>query len=174
MILPKIWFCFSELHVIRSFNVGGREGWVGDSSFLISKNNFIIIYYVPQNFKIAKYSCPQSNKQYSHICQLFSEEKWHQASIKSQPGHDMITDRPKTAKQYSHPITQGISMGKFNHTKLHLHYLCMGILFNSTAVGIHLRKTLQIYHSKMRLGDEICLSHINMLKGISSSFTVHN
>ena len=36
----------------------------------------------------------------------------------------------------------------------HLHYLCVGILFNWIALGIHLCKTLQLYILKTRLCGE--------------------
>ena len=96
-----------------------------DSSFLVSKNNFIIIMSIiimfPKTSKLPSTPVPsQTNSIPIFASYLLKRNKGHQASIKSQPGHDMITDRPKTAKQYSHPITQGLSMGKFNHTKLHL------------------------------------------------------
>ena len=44
----------------------------------------------------------------------------------------------------------------------HVHYLCVGILFNWIALGIHLRKTSQVFILKTRLGGEIYLSDINM------------
>ena len=56
-----------------------------------------------------------------------------------------------------------------NQNFLHLHSLCVGILFNSTALGIHLRKTSQPCDFKTRLGGEICSSDVNMHKGYYSS-----
>ena len=47
----------------------------------------------------------------------------------------------------------------------HLHSLCVGILFNCTALGIHLCKTSQLYILKTRLGGEIYSSDVNMHKG---------
>ena len=41
----------------------------------------------------------------------------------------------------------------------------MGILFNCTALGIHLCKTSQLYVLKTRLGGEIYSSDVNMHKG---------
>ena len=49
----------------------------------------------------------------------------------------------------------------------HLHSLCVGILFNCTALGIHLCKTSQLYILKTRLGGEIYSSDVNMHKGYS-------
>ena len=49
----------------------------------------------------------------------------------------------------------------------HLHSLCVGILFNCTALGIHLCKTSQLYVLKTRLGGEIYSSDVNMHKGYS-------
>ena len=43
---------------------------------------------------------------------------------------------------------------------LHLHFLCVGILFNSTALGIHFCETSLIFNFKTRLGG-------NMHKGYS-------
>ena len=48
---------------------------------------------------------------------------------------------------------------------LHLHFLCVGILFNSTALGIHFCETSLIFNFKTRLGGEICLCDVNMHKG---------
>ena len=47
----------------------------------------------------------------------------------------------------------------------HLHSFCVGILFNRTALGIHLCKTSQLCILKTRLGGEIYLSDVNMHKG---------
>ena len=41
----------------------------------------------------------------------------------------------------------------------------MGILFNSTALGIHFCETSLIFNFKTRLGGEICLCDVNMHKG---------
>ena len=41
----------------------------------------------------------------------------------------------------------------------------MGILFNSTALGIHFCETSLIFNFKTRLGGEICLCDVNMYKG---------
>ena len=41
----------------------------------------------------------------------------------------------------------------------------MGILFNSTALGIHFCETSLIFNFKTRLGGEICLCDVNMNKG---------
>ena len=38
-------------------------------------------------------------------------------------------------------------------------------LFNSTALGIYLCKTSQLYNFKTKLGDEICSSNVNMCEG---------
>ena len=43
-----------------------------------------------------------------------------------------------------------------------LHSLCVRILFNSTALGIDLRKTSKPCNFKMRLGGEICSSAVNI------------
>ena len=43
---------------------------------------------------------------------------------------------------------------------LHVHSLCGGILFNSTALRIRLRKTLQHYNFKTRLDGEMCSSDV--------------
>ena len=43
----------------------------------------------------------------------------------------------------------------------------MGILFNSTALGIHFCETSLIFNFKTRLGGEICLCDVNMHKGYS-------
>ena len=43
----------------------------------------------------------------------------------------------------------------------------MDILFNCTALGIHLCKTSQLYILKTRLGGEIYSSDVNMHKGYS-------
>ena len=43
----------------------------------------------------------------------------------------------------------------------------MGILFNSTALGIHFCETSLIFNFKTRLGGEICLCDVNMYKGYS-------
>ena len=40
----------------------------------------------------------------------------------------------------------------------------MGILFNSTALGIHFCETSLIFNFKTRLGGEICLCDVNMHK----------
>ena len=47
---------------------------------------------------------------------------------------------------------------------LHVHSLCGGILFNSTALRIRLRKTLQHYNFKTRLDGEMCSSDVNVHK----------
>ena len=52
-----------------------------------------------------------------------------------------------------------------NKPRLHLHFLCVGILFNSTALGIHFCETSLIFNFKTRLGGEICLCDVNMHKG---------
>ena len=52
----------------------------------------------------------------------------------------------------------------------HLHSLCVGILFNCTALGIHLCKTSQLYVLKTRLGGEIYSSDVNMHKGYLITF----
>ena len=41
----------------------------------------------------------------------------------------------------------------------------MGILFNSTALGIHFCETSLIFNFKTRLGGEICLCDVNIHKG---------
>ena len=41
----------------------------------------------------------------------------------------------------------------------------MGILFNSTVLGIHFCETSLIFNFKTRLGGEICLCDLNMHKG---------
>ena len=43
----------------------------------------------------------------------------------------------------------------------------MGILFNSTALGIHFCETSLIFNFKTRLGGEICLCDVDMHKGYS-------
>ena len=48
---------------------------------------------------------------------------------------------------------------------LRVHPLCVGILFNSTALRIHLGKTLQHYNFKTRLDGEMCSSDVNVHKG---------
>ena len=48
---------------------------------------------------------------------------------------------------------------------LHVHPLCVGILFNSTALRIHLGKTLQHYNFKTSLGGEMCSSDVKVHKG---------
>ena len=45
----------------------------------------------------------------------------------------------------------------------------MGILFNSTALGIHFCETSLIFNFKTRLGGEICLCDANMHKGYSKN-----
>ena len=45
----------------------------------------------------------------------------------------------------------------------------MGILFNSTALGIHFCETSLIFNFKTRLGGEICLCDVNMHKGYYSA-----
>ena len=50
----------------------------------------------------------------------------------------------------------------------HLHSFCVGILFNRTALGIHLCKTSQLCILKTRLGGEIYSSDVNMYKGYSA------
>ena len=47
----------------------------------------------------------------------------------------------------------------------------MGILFNSTALGIHFCETSLIFNFKTRLGGEICLCDVNMHKGYCSRST---
>ena len=47
----------------------------------------------------------------------------------------------------------------------HLHSLGVNILFNFSALGIHLWKTWQLFNFKTRLGREICLSDVNTRKG---------
>ena len=56
----------------------------------------------------------------------------------------------------------------------HLHSFCVGILFNRTALGIHLCKTSQLCILKMRLGGEIYLSDVNMHKGYSNVWNQQN
>ena len=46
----------------------------------------------------------------------------------------------------------------------HLHSFCVGILFNCTALGIHLCKTSQFYILKTRLGCETYSSDENVPK----------
>ena len=49
----------------------------------------------------------------------------------------------------------------------------MGILFNSTALGIHFCETSLIFNFKTRLGGEIYLSDVNMHKGYLSLNASH-
>ena len=51
---------------------------------------------------------------------------------------------------------------------LHLHSLSVNILFNCSALGIHLCKTWQLFIFKTRLGGEICSSDVNVHKGHSN------
>ena len=53
----------------------------------------------------------------------------------------------------------------FKQNSSHLHSLGVIILFNFSALGIHLCKTWQLFNFKTRLGGEICLSDVNMRKG---------
>ena len=46
----------------------------------------------------------------------------------------------------------------------------MGILFNSTALGIDFCETSLIFNFKTRRGGEICLCDVNMHKGYSGFF----
>ena len=55
----------------------------------------------------------------------------------------------------------------------HLHSLCVDILFNCTALGIHLCKTSQLYILKTRLGGEIYSSDVNMHKGYFAQPVTH-
>ena len=48
---------------------------------------------------------------------------------------------------------------------LHLHSLCVDILFQFTTSGILLCKTSQLYNFKTRLGGEICSFDVNTHKG---------
>ena len=50
----------------------------------------------------------------------------------------------------------------------------MGILFNSTALGIHFCETSLIFNFKTRLGGEICLCDVNMHKGYSKNIYLNN
>ena len=52
----------------------------------------------------------------------------------------------------------------YQQNSSHLHSLCVGILFNSTALGIHSFKTLQLY---ILIGGEIYSSDVNTHKGYS-------
>ena len=45
---------------------------------------------------------------------------------------------------------------------LHLHSLCVGILLNFTALGIHLFKTSLIFIFKTKIGGEICSCAVNL------------
>ena len=47
----------------------------------------------------------------------------------------------------------------------HLHFLGENILFNFSALVIHICKTWQLLSFKKRLGGEICLSDVHMRKG---------
>ena len=50
----------------------------------------------------------------------------------------------------------------------------MGILFNSTALGIHFCETSLIFNFKTRLGGEICLCDVNMYKGYFACVRTEN
>ena len=92
-----------------------------------------IIIMFPKTSKLPSTPVPSRTNSIPIFASYFlKRNKCHQASIKSQPGHDMTTDRPKTAKQYSHPITQGLSMGKCNLTKLHLR-----TIFSAFSLFVH-------------------------------------
>ena len=67
------------------------------------------------------------------------------------------------------PYAWSHQTSKFHHQALfvstiflHLHSLCVHILFNSTGLGIHSCKALQPCNFKMRFGGEICWSDVNM------------
>ena len=47
-----------------------------------------------------------------------------------------------------------------------IHSLFMGILFNSTALGIYSCKTSQLYNLKTRPGGELCRSDVNITRAI--------
>ena len=49
---------------------------------------------------------------------------------------------------------------------LHFHSLFVGILFNSTALGIYSCKTSQPYNLKTRPGGELCRSDVNIIRAI--------
>ena len=67
------------------------------------------------------------------------------------------------------PYAWSHQTSKFHHQALfvstiflHLHSLCVHIVFNSTGLGIHSCKTSQPCNFKMRLGGEIWWSDVNM------------
>ena len=49
---------------------------------------------------------------------------------------------------------------------LHFHSLFVGILFNSTVLGIYSCKTSQLYNLKTRPGGELCRSDVNIIRAI--------
>ena len=61
-------------------------------------------------------------------------------------------------------ITSGEKILVCKHNSSYFHALCVGILFNCAALGIHLFETSQPYNFKTRLV-EICSSNANVHKG---------
>ena len=66
------------------------------------------------------------------------------------------------------PLCMISSVSKFHHQAsfeqifLHLHFLSVGIIFNSTALGIHYCETSLIFNFITRLGGEFCLCDVNI------------
>ena len=55
----------------------------------------------------------------------------------------------------------------FERASSNVHSLCEIILFNSTAMEIHLCKNFQLFNFKTRPDGEVCSSHFNMQNGNS-------
>ena len=61
-------------------------------------------------------------------------------------------------------ITSGEQILVCKHNSSYFHALCVGIIFNCAALGIHLCETSQLYNFITRLV-EICSSNANVHKG---------